>query len=118
MAEADPPGGGSGEGGSRFRLYRGGRARVPRAQPESPREVARRLSALERRVERALTGTSVPAGLAASDRFRAFADRALAAVASLQRLSLSDLREIGTDWAALAQTVEDDVRAGLLDVLY
>ena len=74
MAEADPPGGGSGEGGSRFRLYRGGRARVPRAQPESPREVARRLSALERRVERALTGTSVPAGLAASDRFRAFAD--------------------------------------------
>ena len=118
MAEADPPGGGSGEGGSRFRLYRGGRARAPRAQPASPREVARRLGALERRVERALVGTGVPAGLAASDRFRAFADRALAAVASLQRLSLSDLREVGTEWSALAQTVEDDVRGALLDVLY
>src|SRR5262245_46871449 len=115
MAEADRPGGGSGEGGSRFRLYRGGRARVPRAQPASPKEVARRLGALERRVERALAGTSVPAGLAASDRFRALADRALAAVASLQRLSFNDLREIGTEWGALAETVEGDGRPALAD---
>src|SRR5207245_10053809 len=77
MSEADRPDG-SKERRARLRVFRGGRARAGRAQPASPREVARRLSALERRVEEALGSGGQ---LAARDRLRAAFDQALAATA-------------------------------------
>src|SRR5438552_18601124 len=81
MSEADRPGGGEGSG-ARLRVFHGGRARARRAQPASPREVTRRLSALERRVEQALGSGGQ---LAARDRLRAAFDQALAAVAGFER---------------------------------
>ena len=81
MSEADRPEGSEGRR-ARLRVFRGGRARAGRAQPASPREVARRLSALEQRVEQALASGGQ---LAARDRLRAAFDQALAAAAGLRR---------------------------------
>src|SRR5438552_17868898 len=81
MSEADRPGGGEASR-ARLRVFHGGRARAGRAQPASPREVTRRLSALERRVEQALGSGGE---LAARDRLRAAFDQALAAVARFER---------------------------------
>src|SRR6184192_118145 len=109
MSDADRPGGaGGGDAASRLRVFRGGRARGPRARPSSPREVARRLSALERRVERAL---GVTAGGPFSPDLRALADRTLGAIASARRLSLHDLRAFG-------ETIERDLTEAVLGILY
>jgi len=107
MSEADRPGGGEGSG-ARLRVFHGGRARARRAQPASPREVTRRLSALERRVEQALGSGGE---LAARDRLRAAFDQALAAVAGFER---STPREL----AALAEVLGTDATEVLLEVLY
>ena len=106
MSEADRPG----DEGSRARLrvFRGGRAHAGRAQPASPREVARRLSALERRVERALGGGGQ---FAARDRLRAALDQTLAAVAGLRRSAPRDL-------AALADALGTDATEAVLATLY
>src|SRR5689334_12995165 len=74
-----------------LRVYRGGRARGARRLPASPEEVARRLSALERRVERAL-GPLV--GADAPDRLGSLADRTLSAFASARRFDLG--QDVGT----------------------
>jgi 1-acyl-sn-glycerol-3-phosphate acyltransferase len=113
MSEADRPDGDGpphdgGDGASRLRVFRGGRARTPRARPTSPREVARRLSALERRVEHALGAT---AAQSFTPDLRALADRTLAAIASARRLSLDDVRSFG-------EMLERDLTEALLRVLY
>jgi 1-acyl-sn-glycerol-3-phosphate acyltransferase len=105
MSEADRPGGGEASG-ARLRVFHGGRARAGRAQLASPREVARRLSALERRVEQALGGE-----MAARDRLRAAFDQALTAVAGLQR-------SVPRDLAALADVLGTDAIEVLLEALY
>ena len=107
MSEADRPEGSEGRR-ARLRVFRGGRARAGRAQPASPREVARRLSALEQRVEQALASGGQ---LAARDRLRAAFDQALAAVAGFER---STPREL----AALAEVLGTDATEVLLEVLY
>src|SRR3989442_1912067 len=107
MSEADRPEGSEGRR-ARLRVFRGGRARARRAQPASPREVTRRLSALERRVEQALGSGGE---LAARDRLRAAFDQALAAVAGFER---STPREL----AALAEVLGTDATEVLLEVLY
>src|SRR5438132_8397129 len=113
MSDVDRPGGDDprpegAEAASHLRVYRGGRARAPRPRPSSPREVARRLSALERRGERAL-------GAAAARSFapdlRALADQTLAAIASARRLSFDDLRSLGA-------MIERDLAEAVLEVLY
>src|SRR5207247_102686 len=76
---------------ARLRVFRGGRARGGRARPASPRDVVRRLSALERRVEQALGSGDQRA---ARDRLRAALDQALAAVARLRRSTPRDLAEL------------------------
>ncbi|HLY36447.1 MAG TPA: 1-acyl-sn-glycerol-3-phosphate acyltransferase [Candidatus Binatia bacterium] len=81
-----------------LRVYRGGRARGSRRQPASPEEVARRLSALERRVERAL-GSG--AGDDAPDLLGRLADQTLSVFASARRFD-----------------VGQDVGAALVDALY
>ena len=96
------------ESRARLRVFRGGRARAGRGQPASPREVARRLSALERRVEQALGGGGE---VATRDRVRAALDRALAAVADLRRSAPRDL-------AALADVLGTDATESLLGALY
>ena len=80
-----------------LRVYRGGRARGGRPRPASPEQVARRLSALERRVERALG----PGADDAPERFGRLADRTLSAFASARRIDLGQ-----------------DVGAALVDALY
>ena len=79
-----------------LRVFRGGRARGGRRRPASPEEVARRLSALERRVERALgSGDDAP------DLLGRLADETLSIFASARRLDLGQ-----------------DVGAVLVDALY
>ncbi len=107
MSEADRPGGGEASR-ARLRVFHGGRARAGRAQLASPREVARRLSALERRVEQALGGGGQ---LAARDRLRAAFDQALTAVAGLER-------SVPRDLAALADVLGTDAIEVLLEALY
>ena len=92
MSEPDRPGGddASGASGPRFRLFRGGaRTTVPR--PPSPATVARRLTALERRVEAALAGSTL-AGGGARELLLPALDEALAVWARVRRLGLGDLR--------------------------
>src|SRR5207247_10939479 len=93
---------------SRLRLVRGGHASSWRAQPASPRQVARRLSALEQRVEQALASGGQ---LAARDRLRAAFDQALAAAAGLRRSTPRDL-------AALADVLGTDATEVILEALY
>src|SRR5205823_8311417 len=97
MSEADRPGGGEASR-ARLRVFHGGRARAGRAQLASPREVARRLSALERRVEQALGSGGE---MAARDRLRAAFDQALTALARPARSAPRDLAApadvLGTD---------------------
>jgi len=81
-----------------LRVYRGGRARGGRRRPASPEEVARRLSALERRVERAL---GPGAAEDADERLGRLADRTLSAFASARRIDLGQ-----------------DVAVALVDALY
>src|SRR5438445_13200600 len=103
MSEADRPEGSEGRR-ARLRVFHGGRARAGRAQLASPREVARRLSALERRVEQALGSGGE---MAARDRLRAAFDQALTAVAGLAR-------SVPRDLAALADVLGTDaIRARL-----
>jgi 1-acyl-sn-glycerol-3-phosphate acyltransferase len=119
MPEGGPPGGDGRdphEPGAPLRVYRGGRTRAPRLPPASPREVARRLSALERRVERALGAAGTRA--ASGERLRLVADRTLAAFASVRRLTLGDLGEATGGWTMLARTFERDMTAALLEALY
>src|SRR5690349_17249341 len=118
MSEADPPGGGDDAGlVARLRVYRGGRARGGRLQPASPRDVARRLSALERRVEKALAGSGGLDPLGA-DVVQAVTDRALGAFATVRRLTLRDVRAAVESWSALAGALEHDVTESVLDALY
>jgi len=107
MSEADRPGGDEGSK-ARLRVFRGGRARGGRARPASPRDVVRRLSALERRVEQALGSGDQRA---ARDRLRAALDQALAAVARLRRSTPRDLAE-------LADVLRADATESLLAALY
>ena len=107
MSEADRPGGGEASR-ARLRVFHGGRARAGRAQLASPREVARRLSALERRVEQALGSGGE---MAARDRLRAAFDQALTAVAGLER-------SVPRDLAALADVLGTDAIEVLLEALY
>ena len=107
MSEADRPEG-SEERRARLRVFRGGRARGGRARPASPRDVVRRLSALERRVEQALGSGDQRA---ARDRLRAALDQALAAVARLRRSTPRDL-------AALADVLGTDATEVILEALY
>ena len=107
MSEVDRPGGDEGSG-ARLRVFRGGRAHAGRAQPASPREVARRLSALERRVEKALGDGGE---LATRDRLRAALDQTLAALARVRRATPRDL-------AVLADVVRTDATESLLAALY
>jgi 1-acyl-sn-glycerol-3-phosphate acyltransferase len=125
MSEADRPGG-DGPGGdpddasraARLRVYRGGRARAARAQPASPGEVARRLSALERRVEKALAASSGGRDAVGADVVRSITDQALDAVARVRRLTLRDLRSAVESWSALAEELEQDVSGTVLEALY
>jgi hypothetical protein len=108
MSEADRPGGDGpahGDSGARLRVYRGGRTGRP--DPGSSREVTRRLSALERRVERALGGAGAGA---ARDRLRSAADEALAAVARARRWSP---RELGAGLDRLGRDLTESIVGGL-----
>jgi len=122
MSEVDRPGGegperhGDGES-PRLHVYRGGRTRATRARPATPRDVARRLSALERRVERALGGAGGGRDVG-SDRLRQTTDQALAALANVRRLTLHDLRSLAEGCAALLEGLEHDLIPVVLDVLY
>jgi 1-acyl-sn-glycerol-3-phosphate acyltransferase len=113
MGDGERPGGsgrdagaaGMGRGGraGRLRLYRGGRARRTRpGVPLTPGEVADRLSALERRVEKALRG-SAPNEEAGLDLLRVGMDGTLGVLAGMRRWSareaLAALRQL--DWERL-----------------
>jgi 1-acyl-sn-glycerol-3-phosphate acyltransferase len=117
MPEGNPPGGpdtGDDRQRARLRVYRGG-ARPAPSQPHSPREVARRLAALERRVERALAGADARGG---GERLRLVVDRTFSALATARRLSAHDVRLAAEGWTMVARDVERDLARALLDVLY
>jgi 1-acyl-sn-glycerol-3-phosphate acyltransferase len=126
MAEADRPGGGDGANGSgddagraaRLRVYRGGRARTDRARPASPGEVARRLSALERRVEKALAAAGAGRDTIGAEVVQAVTDGTLGALATLQRLTFRDVRSTIEGWSALAGDLEQDLAGALFEALY
>ena len=125
MSEADRPGG-DGPGGededstraARLRVYAGGRARAGRPRPASPGEVARRLSALERRVEKALAATSARRDGLGADVVRSLTDQALGALASVRRLTPRDLRSAAERWSGLGEGLEQDVNETVLEALY
>ena len=116
----DGPGGDGDDGGpaARLRVYRGGRARASRPRPASPGEVARRLSALERRVEKALAATSTRRTPAGADILRSITDQALGAIAGARRLTVHDLRSAVEGWGTVAGGIEQGLSAAVLEALY
>jgi 1-acyl-sn-glycerol-3-phosphate acyltransferase len=114
--ERDPPPDGSGRAVGRLRVLDGG-GRGRRAEPvppASPREVAERLTRLERRVEEALGAARAAGG---TDVLREATDRALAVLAALRRRSVSEaLRALGVaglDGAAVERAAVDAVSMAL-----
>jgi 1-acyl-sn-glycerol-3-phosphate acyltransferase len=103
-------GGGDERGRARLKVYRGGRARAERPRPSSPRDVARRLGALERRVEQALAAASGGGPGASGDLVRFVADEVLGAVARARRLTARDL---GTAFDDLGGELTDAILEGL-----
>jgi len=87
----DDGSGGSERGRVRLRVYRGGQARGDRPRPASPRDVARRLGALERRVEQALAAASSDRVAPGGDLLRSALDQVLGALARARRLGARDL---------------------------
>jgi 1-acyl-sn-glycerol-3-phosphate acyltransferase len=118
MSESDRPDGDApapdGDRPASLRVVRGGRARGARLRPTSPREVARRLSALERRVERALGPASRVPGID----LRSAADGALGALAAVRRLGVRDVRAAAAGLTDLAEDVERDLTEAVLAALY
>src|SRR5262245_12886234 len=118
MADADRPEGDDPGRAARLRVFRGGRPRSARALPASPGDVARRLSALERRVEKALAATSVGRETIGADVVRTVTDQVLGTLASLRRLTPGDVQSAVEDWSGFAAGLENDVASAVLAALY
>ena len=125
MSEPDRPGGGGPSGedeessrSARLRVYAGGRARARRAHPASPGEVARRLSALERRVEKALAATSGRRDGVGAEVVRSLTDHALGALAGVRRLTPRDVLAALEGLSGFAEGLEHDVSGRLFEALY